>query len=49
MEDWAFNVLKGNSLDRFFPVAAEATQENAEMLRQRIAFLRSEIIESPEG
>jgi len=49
MEDWAFNVLKGNSLEDSFPVGAEATQEHAEMLRQRIAFLRSEIIESPEN
>jgi hypothetical protein len=49
MEDWAFNVLKGNSLEESFPVAAEATHENAEMLNQRIAFLRTEILESPEG
>ena len=48
MEDWAFNVLKGNSLEDSFPVGAEATQEHAEMLRQRIVFLRSEIIESPD-
>jgi hypothetical protein len=47
MEDWAFNVLKGRSLEDSFPVEAEATQEHAEMLRQRIVFLRSEIIESP--
>jgi hypothetical protein len=32
MEDWAFNVLKGNPLDESFPVAAEASHENAEML-----------------
>ena len=49
MEDWTFNVLKGNSLDESFPVAAEATHENAEMLSQRIAFIRTEILESPEG
>jgi len=46
MEDWAFNVLKDNSIEESFPVDAEATHENAEMLRQRIVFLRSEIIES---
>lgn len=46
MEDWAFNVLKDNSIEESFPVEAEATHENAEMLRQRIMFLRSEIIES---
>jgi hypothetical protein len=45
MEDWAFNVLKGNSLDESFPVAAEASHENAEMLSQRIAFIRTEILE----
>jgi hypothetical protein len=48
MEDWAFNVLKGNPLDECFPVAAEATEENAEALGQRIAFLRTEILESPD-
>jgi len=48
MEDWAFNVLKGNSLEDSFPVDAEPTQEHAEMLRQRIVFLRTEILESPE-
>jgi hypothetical protein len=46
MEDWAFNVLKGKSLEDSFPIDAEETHENAEMLRQRIVFLRSEIIES---
>ena len=45
MEDWAINVLEGNSLEDSFPVDAEETHEHAEMLRQRIAFLRSEIIE----
>jgi hypothetical protein len=48
MEDWTFNVLKGNSLDESFPVAAEATH-GAEMLSQRIAFIRTEILESPEA
>lgn len=47
MEDWAFNVLKGNSLDDSFPVEAEATDEHAEMLNSRIAFIRTEILESP--
>jgi hypothetical protein len=48
MEDWAFNVLKGNSIEESFPVEAEATHENAEMLRQRIAFIHAEILETPE-
>ncbi|HYJ41001.1 MAG TPA: hypothetical protein VEW08_09435 [Steroidobacteraceae bacterium] len=48
MEDWTINVLEGNSLDDSFPVDVEATAEHAEMLNQRIAFLRTEIIESPE-
>ena len=48
MEDWAFNVLKGHSLEDSFPVAAEATREHAEMLGSRIAFIRTEILESPE-
>jgi len=46
MEDWAFNVLKGNSLDDSFPVEAETTDEHAEMLNSRIAFIRTEILES---
>ena len=46
MEDWTTNVLEGHSLDDSFPVDAEATHEHADMLNQRIAFLRSEIIES---
>jgi hypothetical protein len=46
MEDWASNVLKGSSLDDSFPVDVEATHEHAQMLRQRIAFLRTEILES---
>ena len=46
MEDWAFNVLKGKSLDDSFPVEAEATHEHAEMLNSRIAFIRTEILES---
>jgi len=46
MEDWTFNVLKGHSLDESFPVEVEATQEHAEMLNQRIAFIRSEILQS---
>jgi len=46
MEDWAVNVLEGHSLDDSFPVDVEATQEQAEMLNQRIAFLRAEIIEA---
>ena len=49
MEDWAINVLEGHSLEDSFPVDAEETHEHAEMLSQRIAFLRTEIIESPEG
>jgi len=49
MEDWAFNVLKGNSLEESFPVEAEPTHENAELLSQRIAFIRTEILESGEG
>jgi hypothetical protein len=48
MEAWAFNIFKGLSLEECFPVAAEPTQENAEMLRQRIAFIHTEILESPE-
>jgi len=48
MEDWAVNVLEGDSLEESFPVAAEATHENAELLSQRIAFIRTEILELPD-
>jgi hypothetical protein len=46
MEDWTFNVLKGHSLDESFPVDVEATREHADMLNQRIAFIRTEILGS---
>lgn len=48
MEEWAYSVLNGNPLDECFPVAAEATQQHGEMLSQRMAFIRTEILESPE-
>jgi hypothetical protein len=48
MEDWTINVLEGHSLEDSFPVDVEETAEQAEMLNQRIAFLRTEIIEPPE-
>jgi len=48
MEDWSFNVLKDLSLEECFPVAAEATHEHAEMLRERIAFIHTEILQTPD-
>jgi hypothetical protein len=44
MEDWATAVRGGRSLTGLFPVAAHATQENADSLSKRIEFLRKEII-----
>jgi hypothetical protein len=44
MDDWAFAVLRSTDLDEVFPVASKATAENANALRLRMAFLRTEII-----
>jgi hypothetical protein len=46
MEDWAFAVLKGESIENVFPVDAEPTVSNAHAVRERVAFIRSEIIEN---
>ena len=44
MEDWADRVLQGEDLEEAYPIAAEPTQEHAEMLKSRIEFIREEII-----
>jgi len=40
MNDWIEAVLTGGDLDGVFPVDAEPTQENAESLLARLAFIR---------
>jgi hypothetical protein len=44
MEDWVDAVRAGDSLDDVYPVDAPATQENADLLDNRIKFLREEMI-----
>ena len=43
MEDWAMAIRRGSSVEECFPVDVPATQENAEALLSRIAFLRAEL------
>lgn len=44
MEDWIAAVRDHSDLRDVYPVAAEPTTENAEMLEKRVAFLLAEII-----
>lgn len=44
MEDWIAGIRDLTPLGKAFPVAAEPTPENAELLERRIAFLLAEII-----
>ena len=49
ISEWVGNVLKGQSLEESYPVAAEPTQENAELLKKRIAFIRRELLMEAKG
>lgn len=44
MEEWSNNVLQGHSLDDCYPVEAESANENAALLKKRIAFIRKELL-----
>lgn len=44
MEEWIAAVRDGRSLRDVYPVSAEPTPENADLLERRIAFLLAEII-----
>ena len=44
MEDWATAVRSGAPLEDVFPVAAEATKENADSVVKRVNFVRNEVI-----
>jgi hypothetical protein len=44
MEDWIAAVRGGSDLNDVYPVTAEPTQENADLLERRVAFLLAEII-----
>jgi hypothetical protein len=49
MSEWADNVLQGQSLEENYPVEVEPTEENAELLKKRIAFIRKELLMGAEG
>ena len=49
MSEWVDNVLKGQSLEESYPVEAEPSEENAELLKKRIAFIRRELLMEAEG
>ena len=44
MEEWSNAVLTSRDLSSVFPVSAEPTLENANLLLQRLTFLRDEIV-----
>lgn len=44
MEEWSDNVKNGNSLDESYPVPVDPTIENADLLSNRIAFIRRELL-----
>jgi hypothetical protein len=46
MEEWIVAVRDGGDLSKVYPVTAEPTPENAELLERRVAFLLAEIIPS---
>lgn len=46
MEDWITAVRDNGDLSKAYPVAAEPTWENAELLERRVSFLLAEIIPS---
>lgn len=49
MERWCGAVEAGAGLADVFPVAAEATAENASALRSRVGFLRRHLLKEGEG
>ena len=44
MQEWIDNVKNGASLDDCYPIPADPTIENAELLSSRIAFIRRELL-----
>ena len=44
MSEWADNIIDGKSLDECYPVEAEQTAENAELLKRRVAFIQRELL-----
>jgi hypothetical protein len=44
MNEWADNILQGHSLDESYPVEAEPTTENANLLKRKVAFIQRELL-----
>jgi hypothetical protein len=44
MTEWADNILQEKSLEECYPVEAEPSEENAELLKKRIAFIKRELL-----
>jgi hypothetical protein len=44
MEEWADNIMKDLDISDCYPVIAESTKNNAELLSKRIQFIRREIL-----
>jgi hypothetical protein len=44
VEDWATAILTGRSLQDSYPIATEPTEEHAQMLMQRVDFIREKLI-----
>lgn len=48
MSEWADNIIESKSLDECYPVEAEPTFENAELLKRRVAFIKRELLLTEE-
>jgi len=44
MTEWADNILHGKSIENCFPVNASPTMGNANLLKRRIEFIKTEIL-----
>jgi hypothetical protein len=44
MEEWADNIMNDLDISDCYPVIAEPTKKNAELLSKRIEFIRREIL-----
>lgn len=44
MQEWADNVKSRKSLDECYPVPVDPTEENAELLSRRVAFIKRELL-----
>jgi hypothetical protein len=46
MEDWAQSVKSGEGVSRKYPIPVKPTEQHAQMLLKRVAFIRENIIPS---